>query len=323
MTHRNWGTYFKTRYLPEMRTVIPSNLDAVLSYNPFLLHQCERLRMDIATTKKIKEQIDIFVSKTAEWTSGSIRIIPQYVEVKGEFSFKNDGLALIGKIPRLGFIPDNIGLYPHLYQVLSSETDFIFVVQPPFSETGAFFGNGSAGFMLPTSVGLGGACICVLYSDTTPLWLFAMHEWLHNLDYVLFHVSHIPDKYECGHSTDACGAGPSDPYSFFPCPHCDGCDPDFAGCGLNNCGPGGDKAFYEHILRVHYNPTWRLTPNRCNNGVKDFDELFIDKGGVGPSKCPILKDQKPGKFHDGYCDHEVENVFNSPDCLGDLKLKSP
>lgn len=101
------------------------------------------------------------------------------------------------------------------------------------------------------------------------------HEWLHQVHWALFHLSHwkdrFGDKLSCGMQQTG------DPRGWFPDSHQCSRDPDFPRCGQRDCG--GNDVVNQHIVTSHWDRNRNLQTNHCRNGVRDFGETGVDTGG--------------------------------------------
>jgi hypothetical protein len=102
-----------------------------------------------------------------------------------------------------------------------------------------------------------------------------LHEWLHQTHYAVNHLSGFTDLYRGDYP--ACGLGDPDTGLWFPDTHeCDR-DPDFERCGSADCG--GNDLVNSHVLQHHWPADRVLIGNHCRDGVRDYDETDVDRGG--------------------------------------------
>ena len=103
-----------------------------------------------------------------------------------------------------------------------------------------------------------------------------LRAWMHQVRYFLPDVNDFNDYYD-DYYTDDCNDPTPDPTRWWPSPNdCDE-DPDYEGCGDNDCD---DRDFARHVLTAHWPRRSPWIGNHCNNNRKDFDETNIDTGGV-------------------------------------------
>ncbi len=100
------------------------------------------------------------------------------------------------------------------------------------------------------------------------------HEWLHQVHFAYHNLSGFTDLY--GWSLPACGQGDPNHRRWFPDSHQCNEDPDYARCGLNDCGT--NDIVNSHILGEHWDPALHFVANYCKDGVQDFDEIGVDTG---------------------------------------------
>lgn len=111
---------------------------------------------------------------------------------------------------------------------------------------------------------------------------YLLHEWLHQVDDAYNNLSGFE-----GVNLPAAGDEDGHPHTWFPDP--DQCedDPDWKDYGTGGCSNVDD--FYEHILREHWDRKRNFVASYCKNGVQDYGETDIDKGG----DCDIGNDYVP------------------------------
>jgi hypothetical protein len=99
---------------------------------------------------------------------------------------------------------------------------------------------------------------------------------MHQVRYFLRDVNNFNDYYD-DYYTDDCNDPTPDPTRWWPSPNDCHEDPDYEGCGDNDCD---DRDFARHVLTDHWPRRSPWIGNHCNNNTKDFDETSIDAGGV-------------------------------------------
>ncbi len=123
-----------------------------------------------------------------------------------------------------------------------------------------------------------------------------LHELYHNVDWALYSLSHVPDAYQSvgpdwgnwNHAAwPACGQGLTDPQAWFPSIDLCEWDPDWIDC--NNVASAGrcihagtvdgQISWYEHVMRAHYPRNVKYIGNTCRDGVMNYGETGIDRGG--------------------------------------------
>lgn len=105
------------------------------------------------------------------------------------------------------------------------------------------------------------------------------HEWLHQVHWDYDFLSHYDPIYP---PYPPCGVFDPDTTRWFPDSHEWQQDPDYWACG--QADPGGNDAVNSHIIQAHWPRDGKLVTNHCRNGVQDFGETEVDRGGSCPSR---------------------------------------
>ncbi|MCK4473945.1 hypothetical protein KAU40_01640 [Candidatus Parcubacteria bacterium] len=231
----------------------------------------------------LKSEVNQFITEVDQWTSGSIILLPKFIEISGEITMSKWGQ---------GFYTAPWDSNPLIRSFVTKDTDFIIVSQDMYDEIlNIVIPIPACGGTLGSDVGVGGAGYNWIPKTHPGVWFECankgnyMHEWLNLMDWVLLNVSSVSDIYESGYPP--CGEGNTNTYLWFPGASYDSIkDPNFEACGqdwsdyCNSVQPEDcNLIWHKHILETHYDPSTILIGNHCRNGKQDFDETGVDEGG--------------------------------------------
>lgn len=265
--------------------------------------------LNVEEINDIKTVVSNIISEVSNALSNALILNPKYYEVSGTISLtKNNGcnywLAPWDLNPLVDTsIDKNIDFILVFYDMVDDSTGIIKVDSALGGGTfGADWGINGAGYSVQ-AMRYGDAPYDTSCDQSNPSynkktcgikWLTqtTLHEWLHQLDYALSHVSYVSDIYPNGRSDyPSCGSAPINTYSWFP--SADDCtyDPDYKYCGYSSCGTPSVTydilmEWNRHVLQKHYLQSTKFIGNHCRNGIKDNGESGIDIGGNGAATCP-------------------------------------
>jgi hypothetical protein len=165
--------------------------------------------------------------------------------------------------------------------VLDFVPDFNIVV-PPIRDPNLQLHHdlGGCGGTFGADIGIAGAGWSWVPKTKSSFWFdcaeqpVLTHEWLHQVHFAYHNLSGFTDLY--GWSMPACGQGDPNRRRWFPDSHQCNEDPDYAQCGLNDCG--NNDMVNSHILSEHWDPALHFVANYCEDGIQDFDETGVDTG---------------------------------------------
>ena len=279
-----------------MTGISPERIDDP-EYAGYAFHQCVTINLTEAEVAQIKDNMMKISEQVYEWSEGALELEMVFTELP------HDHTGFVA--PDFVFGPfevDDELLNPYV----DIMTDFIYVVTGVFDHDQnlhlAYACGGSYGEMSIHGAGYANiqyndVCNRVVI-DREIIYEPLIHEWFHNLDWALYHINHVPDRYE-GLSPDwenwehgswpACG---TDSQSFGWFPSVDLCewDPDWIDCNnrfsTGQCSHASEKmgkiSWYEHVIRAHYPGAIRFIGNHCRDGVQDFSESGVDSGWPCP-----------------------------------------
>lgn len=224
-----------------------------------------------------EEEVQLFCDKVAEWTGNHIKLTPHFIRIP------EVDIGMGGYGDSTWVHPNSVGLKDILVPELDFLPDFTFVVhghrsyQDPVDLNVG--GYGGLANVYPEFAGAGYSTLPYCGSS----YSYYMHEWLHLLQFAFLQRSdfaggEVPPP-NCGLDCD--------PKTWFPnLDSCGNADPDFE-CTSNV------NDWYEHILRVHYDPNVNFVASYCKNAEQDdfwpVWETGIDEGG----ECAIGNDYVP------------------------------
>jgi len=263
-------------------------------YAQFKYHECFEITLDRSEVKDIIEDMRLIQAKTLEWTGGALDLQMEFYELPVDFTGFTAPDFIIGPFE----IDDEF-----LNDYVNTRTDFVYVVngfkdrsreRQLAYECGASYGELSirgAGF---AGVQFNDICNYV-WIDGQQVYEPLIHEWMHNLDWALYEINHVPDQYQFvgpdwatwQHGAwPACGEGDPDPLAWFPSVDLCEWDPDWQDCN-NTASAGaclhagevdGGVSWYEHVLSAHYPRDLQYIGNYCRDGVQNFGESGVDTG---------------------------------------------
>jgi hypothetical protein len=230
-------------------------------------------------------EVEKFAGLIRNWSGGDIEPEIRLSQIEGEVNLGRIGASwLIG--PR-----DVAPLAEHF---MTTESDFAIVLSSVFDLSthrwympfgcGASWGVHQVGVQPLGGTGYSWVpCI----DD-----LIILHEWEHQLTEAMrrlleFETLYLIDDNFPERAYPPCGTGDPDIFKWFPDSHDWGTDPDSPWCGTT----GGSRVGISELhLFAHYDaslshyPLGRFTGNHCNDGVQDFGESNVDRGG----NCPVV-----------------------------------
>jgi hypothetical protein len=237
--------------------------------------QCLRLKAHDLDLNHMRQQIEQFRANVGAWTREDVRlnVVVHDVNVPVETSMTTWNLGLwLAPWDARGSLPG-----------LSSHADFVIVSHATRDpDSGLHHDLGGCGGSFGVDLGLSGAGYSWVPTTASSFGFECaeqsvyMHEWLHQVHYGLHHLSGFNDLYRGAYP--ACGQGHPDPTLWFPDPNECNSDPNYARCGLNNCGTNDEVN--AHVLQSHWRAGRRLVTNHCKDGVRNFSETGVDAGGI-------------------------------------------
>lgn len=263
-------------------------------YAQYKYHECFEITLNQFEVKDIIEDMRLIQAKTLEWSGGALDLQLEFYELPVDFTGFTAPDFIIGPFE----IDDEF-----LDDYVTTATDFVYVVNgyhdPARGRQLAYECGSSYGELSIRGAGFSGIQfndICnYVWIDGQRVYEPLIHEWLHNLDWALYEINHVPDQYQFvgpdwaawQHGTwPACGQGNPDPLAWFPSADLCEWDPDWQDCN-NTASAGvclhagevdGGISWYEHVLSVHYPRTLNYLGNYCRDGVQDFGESGVDSG---------------------------------------------
>ena len=239
-----------------------------------LVH-CMRLPLTQDERLSVREVLDEFRRDVCAWSQGALSLDVHVHEVPPvEIGMSSEYGGLYHSSWKTAEV-----LYPYLEGV---GTDFVTVtagIRDP--DTGYSHELAGCGVALNSEYGLAGAGLAWVPKTSAARWYECadagtfMHEWLHLAEWGRWNLSQLDDRYE--RSYPACWLGHEDPTSWWPGVHDCSTDPDYSGCGQDNCE---QEAWHRHILGRHLHPDVELVTNHCKDGVQNYGESGIDRGGT-------------------------------------------
>lgn len=221
--------------------------------------------------------LEQFRANVAEWSRGTLDltldVIPfDHIDI-GQSRLNGGGLWIAPEdlaelaLPELGAAPDfNLVIAPVRDPVRGLHHDLGGCANTHGSDRGL----AGAGF---SWIPMTGAAIGFECADETSF----THEWLHQVHWSYHTLSGFADPY--GRTLPMCGGSELDPRAWFPDTHQCNEDPDFEGCGRNDCHV--TRALVnEHVISEHFDPRVEFVANHCKNGLQDFGETGVDTGGA-------------------------------------------
>jgi len=259
--------------------------------------------LDITLTDQeiadIKADMQLARDKAYEWSGGALDLQLEFTILPDIYTGFTAPDFVIGPFE----IDDEL-----LNAYVSPDTDFVYVVTGVYDRTQdlqlAYWCGSSYGELSVHGAGYSyiqynhNVCNSVTIVGET-VYEPLIHEWIHNLDWALYYINGIPDRYQntgpnwanWDHASwPACGVGSSNPLNWFP--SIDFCewDPDWMDCNnVASAGAcihagevGGNISWYEHVISVHYPRNIQFLGNYCRDGRQDFSETGVDSGGPCP-----------------------------------------
>ena len=207
------------------------------AYADYAFHQCVTIELTEKELEDIKQDMLKVAENVFKWSEGALELQVSFTELSHDYA---------------GFVAPDFVFGPFevddelLNPYVGVDTDFVYVV------TGvndyqqnlhlSYACGGSYGEMSIHGAGYANIQyndICSsVYIDGRMIYEPLIHEWYHNLDWALYHINQVPDKYE-GLSPDwanwehaswpACQT-PGDPLTWFPSVDLCEWDPDWIDC---------------------------------------------------------------------------------------------
>ena len=266
-------------------------------YVGYAFHKCLTISLREEEIGDIKKDMLMVAEKVYEWSNGALELQVSFTEIPYDY----EGFVA----PEFVFGPfevDDELLNPYV----GTDTDFVYVV------TGvndydqnlhlAYACGGSYGEMSIHGAGYANiqyndVCNSV-YIDGRMIYEPLIHEWYHNLDWALYHINMVPDKYEglgpdwasWNHASWPACKTPGDPLTWFPSVDLCEWDPDWIDCNnersAGRCVHAGEIdgqiSWYEHVIRAHYPGAIKFIGNYCRDGRQDITETGVDSGWPCP-----------------------------------------
>ncbi|MBI3020628.1 MAG: hypothetical protein HYY59_01320 [Candidatus Omnitrophica bacterium] len=261
---------------------------------------CVNLRLEPAQIEAIRQGAQAFKGLVRDYSQNRIDPDIQVIEIQ------NGWTALGTAVPRLWIPPGGAELATANY--FARDVDFQFVVSAIKDPTrGVYFEamgcdgsvRGATNHGIGYSwfpAGLNGDIVCA------NRWAF-VHGLLHQLGDLLNKVSPPQDAGFRPYGRDArdygeqlsCSTRFLSPLSYFPDADMGRHDPDFEACqgpyeevwarycaAVERQGLDGEECnrrWDQHVLGVHFPPTYQIIGNSCRNGRQDVGETEVDRGG--------------------------------------------
>jgi len=267
---------------------VPSNHD----------QECLHLTFDETVMADIANELDEMTSKVYQWSKQQLKLdidiidVPEEHDVYMTKSFNTQWLATWDferQIrSRLTYNPDFTLVFNNIRDPVKGIYHQLFVC-------GLAYGTGLNGMA-------GGGYSWIPVTDP-PFWFSCydshqalIHEWMHEVHTAYTELSGFDDKFDRNYPP--CDYVVTDPLSYFPDSHDIFIDPGSPWCGTSE-SPSNDLVM-EYLLSKRWDPRVNFTTNHCENGVRDYGELGVDKGGIYEWSACLGHSIRPLDAAEGY-----------------------
>lgn len=241
---------------------------------------CLETQITSEAQARVREELLAFQAQAWNWTEGTLVLDMHFHEVP----YLEAGM--IGAWKGLWLPPWTTR--STIVESVGIESDSIFVTSGNFDPTNnRAYDVGMCGGAYGSDLGIRGAGYAWVPQTSDAVWYECAdrgvygHEWLHQVEFALPYLSGYEDLYLDEQTRQrnypACGEGDDDPHRWFPSTHDCLVDPDSQWCGALGCGD--NESVNRHILEVHFNPEQTLVMNHCRDGIRNFSETGVDRGG--------------------------------------------
>jgi hypothetical protein len=262
-----------------------------------------KICLDITLTDEeiaaIESNMDLMREQVYEWSGGSLDLQMEYTVLPDIFT---------------GFVAPELVIGPFeiddelLNDYVKPGTDFVYAVSGAYDRAQDL----RLGYWCGSSYGelniRGANYAYIQYNheacnsvtiDGQTVYEPLIHEWMHGLDWALYNIDSVSDRYQWNNPDwvnwkhgfwPACGSGAPDPLDWFPSVDLCEWDPDWMDCNnvasagicLNAGEVDGSISWYEHVISAHYPRDLQFVGNTCQDGKQDFSETGVDSGGPCP-----------------------------------------